>query len=144
MVQRVERRSGGLPGIHASDSMTTELRTSPIDVLLLQLGTPAVPTAAALRPYLREFLNDPRGLGIPQPVRWLLVNLAIVPFRASASAAKYKRIWNAETGSPLLEITRRQTAKLAEKLGGGFRVRFAMRYGDPSTPSVVSKLAEDG
>ena len=120
-------------------------RTSkPIDVLLLQLGTPEAPTAAALRPYLREFLNDGRVLEIPQPWRWLLVNFVIAPFRSGKSAAKYRRIWNAETGSPLLEVTRRQTAKLARILGDGFRVRFAMRYGKPSTASVVRALAEDG
>ena len=29
-------------------------------VLLVNLGTPAAPTAAALRPYLKQFLSDPR------------------------------------------------------------------------------------
>ena len=29
-------------------------------VLLVQLGTPSAPTARALRPYLRQFLTDPR------------------------------------------------------------------------------------
>ena len=117
---------------------------SPVDVLLLQLGTPEAPTTAALRPYLREFLNDPRVLEIPQPWRWLLVNLVIVPFRAGASAAKYRRIWDEKTGSPLLEVTRRQTAALAGRLGERFRVRFAMRYGHPSTASVVKQLSSEG
>jgi ferrochelatase len=122
-----------------------DLRTStPIDVLLLQLGTPDAPTPKALRPYLREFLSDGRVLEIRQPFRWLLVNLVIVPFRAKASAAKYRRIWDERTGSPLLEITRRQTTKLAERLGDGFRVRFAMRYGKPPTDAVVRSLAADG
>jgi protoporphyrin/coproporphyrin ferrochelatase len=118
--------------------------SKPIDVLLLQLGTPNAPTAAALRPYLREFLNDGRVLELRQPWRWFLVNLVIAPFRSGKSAVKYRRIWNDVTGSPLLEITRRQTAKLANVLGDGFRVRFAMRYGKPSTASVVRCLAEDG
>lgn len=118
--------------------------STPVDVLLLQLGTPDAPTAAALRPYLREFLNDGRVLEIPQPFRWLLVNLVIVPFRSKASAAKYRRIWDDKTGSPLLDVTRRQTAKLAETLGDRYRVRFAMRYGKPSTESVVHALAADG
>jgi ferrochelatase len=145
MVQELERRSGGLSGIHSTDSVINQERTSaPVDVLLLQLGTPNAPTASALRPYLREFLNDGRVLELPQPFRWLLVNLVIVPFRSKASAAKYKRIWDDRTGSPLLDVTRRQTAKLAEALGDQFRVRYAMRYGDPSTRSVVRALAEDG
>lgn len=125
--------------------MSNPLRTSaPIDVLLLQLGTPEAPTAAALRPYLREFLNDGRVLEIPQPFRWMLVNLIIVPFRSSASAAKYRRIWSETSGSPLLDVTRRQTSKLADVLGDRYRVRFAVRYGNPSTDSVVRKLAEEG
>ena len=37
-------------------------------VLLLNLGTPAAPTAAAVRPYLREFLSDARVVELPQ---WL-------------------------------------------------------------------------
>ena len=37
-------------------------------VLLVQLGTPAAPTAAALRPYLKEFLGDPRVVEIPRLV----------------------------------------------------------------------------
>lgn len=115
-----------------------------IDLLLLQLGTPAAPTAAGLRPYLREFLSDPRVIEAPALVRWLLVNLLILPFRAPASAKKYRRIWSNETGSPLLDITRRQTAALAAELGTPFRVNFAMRYGEPSTRTVVRDLLASG
>jgi ferrochelatase len=113
---------------------------TPIDVLLLQLGTPEAPTAAGLRPYLREFLGDPRIVEAPALVRWLLVNLVIVPFRSPKSAAKYQRIWSDTNGSPLLDITRRQTAALAQRLGEEFRVHFAMRYGDPSIRKVIAGL----
>src|SRR5215203_5382813 len=112
MVQDAERRSRGLPGIHSAESVssTTAINpratSAPIDVLLLQLGTPEAPTAAALRPYLREFLNDGRVLEIPQPWRWMLVNLVIVPFRSGKSAVKYRRIWDDQTGSPLMEFTK--------------------------------------
>lgn len=112
----------------------------PIDVVLLQLGTPSEPTARGLRPYLREFLSDPRVIELPALVRWLLVNLVIVPFRSPKSATKYRRIWSEETGSPLLDITRRQTAALSSALGEGFRVQFAMRYGEPSIPKVVASM----
>ncbi|HVJ83158.1 MAG TPA: ferrochelatase [Planctomycetia bacterium] len=115
-----------------------------VDVLLLQLGTPAAPTAAALRPYLREFLGDGRVLEMPRWLRWILVNLVIVPFRAPKSAAKYANIWDPKEGSPLLSITRKQTKLLAEALGPGYRVNFGMRYGEPSIPSLVRKLAEAG
>lgn len=112
-----------------------------IDVLLLQLGTPDAPTAAALRPYLRQFLSDPRVIELSPWKRWLLVNLIIVPFRSPKSAAKYRNIWNDRTGSPLLDITRRQTNALGAALGDGFRVHFGMRYGQPSIGSAVRMLA---
>lgn len=117
---------------------------NPIDVLLLQLGTPDAPTAAALRPYLREFLSDPRIIEAPALVRWLLVNLVIVPFRAPKSAAKYRRVWNGATGSPLLDITRRQAAALGTLLGPDYRVWFGMRYGNPSIRAAVEELARQG
>ena len=37
-------------------------------ILLINLGTPAAPTAAAVRPYLREFLSDPRVVEIFRPL----------------------------------------------------------------------------
>lgn len=114
--------------------------TSPIDVLLLQLGTPDAPTAGAVRPYLRQFLTDPRVIELPAILRWMLVNLIIAPFRAPKSAAKYRRIWDPQTGSPLLDITRKQTAALQAKLGERFRVNFAMRYGNPGMSAVVGEL----
>ncbi len=112
----------------------------PIDVLMLQLGTPTEPTAKGLRPYLRQFLSDPRVIEAPAIVRWLLVNLIIVPFRSPKSAEKYKRIWDEKTGSPLLSITQAQRDALANQLGPEFRVSFAMRYGQPSVESVVAGL----
>lgn len=113
---------------------------SPIDVLLLQLGTPEAPTAKALRPYLRQFLSDPRVIEAPAWVRWLLVNLIIVPFRSPRSAEKYRRIWDEKTGSPLLDITRRQRDGLAEILGSEYRVSFGMRYGNPSIASAIEAI----
>ena len=47
-------------------------------VLLAQLGTPAAPTAKALRPYLRQFLGDPRVIEANRVLWWLVLN-AIVP-----------------------------------------------------------------
>jgi ferrochelatase len=112
----------------------------PIDVLMLQLGTPTEPTAKGLRPYLRQFLSDPRVIEAPAIVRWLLVNLIIVPFRSPKSAEKYRRIWDAKTGSPLLSITRAQRDGLARELGPDFRVWFAMRYGEPSIARVLEEI----
>jgi ferrochelatase len=114
--------------------------TTPIDVLLLQLGTPSAPTTPALRRYLREFLSDPRVIELPSWRRWLLVNLLIVPRRAPRTAEKYRRIWDPRNGSPLLDISRRQANALARALGNTFRVHVAMRYGGPSIRDVTRKL----
>ena len=70
-------------------------------VLLIQLGTPDAPTPQALRPYLRQFLSDPRVIE-NQSWKWkLILNGIILRTRPAASAAKYQRIWDPKTGSPL-------------------------------------------
>ena len=75
-------------------------------VLLIQLGTPDAPTAPALRRYLRQFLGDRRVIEVPRWKWWFILNLFVLPFRPARSAAKYQRIWNDKTGSPLLHYTR--------------------------------------
>jgi ferrochelatase len=108
-------------------------------ILLIQLGTPDAPTAAALRPYLRQFLGDPRVIDVPRWKWWFILNLFILPFRPAASAAKYARIWDPATGSPLLHHTRRQVEEL-RKLFPDVPVEFGMQVGNPSVASVVQRL----
>jgi ferrochelatase len=112
-------------------------------VLLIQLGTPDAPTPAALRPYLRQFLGDPRVIEVPRFKWWLILNLFILPFRPRRSAAKYQRIWSPTTGSPLLHHTRRQTEAL-QKLLPETRIAFGMQVGNPSLASVVHELIGEG
>src|SRR5271167_2913383 len=100
-------------------------------ILLIQLGTPDAPTASALRRYLRQFLGDPRVIEAPRLLWWFILNGFILPTRPSRSAAKYQRIWNAQTGSPLLHITRLQTDALQRALPD-VTVRFGMQVGNPS------------
>src|SRR5260370_37919950 len=76
-------------------------------VLLIQLGTPDAPTPAALRPYLKQFLSDRRVIEVPRWKWWPILQLILLR-RPKASAAKYARIWDAQTGSPLLHWTPRQ------------------------------------
>ncbi|HLU69813.1 MAG TPA: ferrochelatase, partial [Fibrobacteria bacterium] len=111
-------------------------------VLLINLGSPDAPTAAAVRPYLREFLSDARVIDIPAPLRWLLLNLFILPTRPAQSAAAYAKVWMPE-GSPLLVHSRAFTAKLARTLGDDFVVDVAMRYGTPSITSVLENLLRE-
>ncbi len=112
-------------------------------ILLINLGTPDAPTAQAVRPYLKEFLSDPRVVEIPKPIWWLILNGIILNVRPKKSAAKYASIWMKE-GSPLRVYTEKQAALLQGYLGertqAPFVVDFAMRYGNPSIASVLQKL----
>lgn len=111
-------------------------------VLLVQLGTPAAPTAAAVRPYLREFLGDPRVVEIPRWVWWPILHGIVLRTRPAKSARKYAAIWTDE-GSPLMVHSRRQATLLRGALGERgheVEVALAMRYGEPSIASVLESL----
>jgi ferrochelatase len=112
-------------------------------VLLIQLGTPDAPTAPALRRYLRQFLADPRVIEAPRLPWWFVLNMRILPTRPKRSAAKYQRIWNAQTGSPLLHFTRLQAEKL-QRLLPGLLVRFGMQVGNPSVAKAVREMIDAG
>lgn len=113
-------------------------------VLLLNLGTPDAPTPAAVKPYLREFLSDTRVVEIPRLLWWPILHGIILNTRPKRSAAKYASVWMPE-GSPLKVHTERQTRLLQGYLGERTQgaplvVDYAMRYGNPSIPSVLAKL----
>jgi ferrochelatase len=112
-------------------------------VLLVNLGTPDAPTPAAVRRYLREFLMDPRVIGIPRPVWWLILELFILPFRPRKTARKYASIWSAD-GSPLRVYLMRQAQLLRGYLGQKLKhpvpVAAAMRYGKPSIAEGLAEL----
>jgi protoporphyrin/coproporphyrin ferrochelatase len=114
-------------------------------ILLANLGTPDAPTAQAVRPYLKEFLGDPRVVEIPKFIWWLILNGIILNTRPKKSAAKYATIWMPE-GSPLRVHTEKQTTLLqgylSQRTKAPFVVDYAMRYGNPSIPSVLRKLKE--
>jgi ferrochelatase len=111
-------------------------------ILLIQLGTPDAPTPAALRPYLRQFLGDPRVIENP-PWYWPFVFQLILFRRPAASAAKYARIWDKSTGSPLLHWTRRQTELLQARLPD-LPVRFGMQVGNPPVAETVRDMIQAG
>ena len=116
-------------------------------ILLINLGTPDAPTGQALRPYLKEFLSDPRVVEIPRAVWWLILNGIILNTRPKKSAEKYAQIWTSE-GSPLQFHTERQAKLLKGYLGDRVKapivVEYAMRYGNPSVASVLARLKEQG
>jgi ferrochelatase len=116
--------------------------SDPDTVLLVNLGTPEAPTAAAVRRYLREFLSDRRVVGLP---RWLwlpLLDLVVLPRRAARVARKYAAIW-LPGGSPLAVHTRELAAAVQARLPG-VDVAWAMRYGPPSLAEALRRLRRGG
>ncbi len=115
-------------------------------VLVVNLGTPDAPTTAAVRRYLAQFLSDPRVVEIPPLVWKPILHGVILRTRPAKSAAKYASIWTPD-GSPLALWTRKQAVLLKGYLGERGHpvlVEHAMRYGNPSIPSVLDALASQG
>ncbi|MDR1790532.1 MAG: ferrochelatase [Propionibacteriaceae bacterium] len=119
-------------------------------ILLGALGTPTAPTAAAVAPFLSEFLSDARVIDYP---RWFwlpLLNRVIIPRRAPVSAGKYASVWRdppgagSQMGSPLAHYTELQRQGVAARLGDGFTVETAVRYGEPNIPSTIARMLADG
>lgn len=121
-------------------ALPSPARTGRTGLLLLNLGTPDAPDTASVRRYLRQFLSDPRVIDLSAAGRWALVNLIILPFRPRKSAEAYRQIWTPE-GSPLLLHSLALRDRMRERLGDGWRVELAMRYGRPSIESALLELA---
>ncbi len=122
-------------------------QTARTGILLINLGTPAAPTAPALRHYLKEFLWDRRVVEIPRPLWWLILNGIILNTRPKKSAEKYAAIWRPE-GSPLKHFTARQAellaAELAQRSPQPIVVEYAMRYGQPSVAAKIQAMKAQG
>ena len=118
-----------------------------IGVLVTNLGTPSAPTAKALRPYLKQFLSDPRVVELPRVLWWPILHLIILRLRPRRSARAYAKVWTDE-GSPLLVHTRAQAAALAEGLareyGDDLVLEYGFRYGEPSIATALQSLISRG
>ena len=121
----------------------THRRATPKKTLILvNLGTPAAPTASAVRRYLAQFLHDHR---VVQLTRWLwcpLLHFVILPLRSPKVARKYAAVWLPQ-GSPLAV----HTAQLADAVQvrlPEWQVTHAMRYGQPSLASALAQLRSEG
>ena len=111
-------------------------------VLLVNLGTPDDPSESSVRRYLKEFLSDPYVIDIPAPLRWMLLNLIILPRRPAKSAEAYRKVWT-ERGSPLL-FHSEDLAQKVQTLLPKNPVVLAMRYGSPSIAEGLKKLRSQG
>jgi ferrochelatase len=108
-------------------------------ILLVNLGSPASPSAADVRPYLDQFLMDPYVLDVPTWARTLLVRGLILRTRPAKSAEAYAKIWTA-AGSPLVVISEQQRAALEATMH--VPVGLAMRYGEPSIEHGIAALLQ--
>lgn len=125
------------------------VRRAKVGILLANLGTPDNYDYWSMRRYLNEFLSDKRVIDYAAWKWQPLLQLIILTKRPFSSGANYKLIWNHDKGeSPLMTITKDQTAKIAEAMaalhGDDVMVDFAMRYGNPSTASKVQAMVAAG
>jgi len=116
-------------------------------ILMVNLGTPEAPTAAALRRYLKQFLSDPRVIELPR-WKWLpILNGIVLRTRPRRVARSYAEIWT-EQGSPLMATSLAQRdalrTKLAARMPGRVEVALGMSYGRPSIPDALAELRDKG
>lgn len=112
-------------------------------ILLMNLGTPAAPTAAGVKPYLRRFLSDQRVIELPALFWKPLLHGIILPFRSPQSAHGYEKVWLKE-GSPLEVFTRRQCEGLRARLPENVHVAYAMSYSSPTAEEALNALKQKG
>lgn len=120
--------------------------TKKTGLLLLNLGTPDSPDTASVRRYLRQFLTDPRVIDVPALLRYLIVYLAILPFRPAKSAHAYQQIWTGD-GSPLMVFSENLRKKVVAMLSVSdptVKVLLAMRYGNPSVRVAMEAFSGEG
>ncbi len=146
---RAQADRDGAPGNLHLPPDHPRLPAEKIGILLANLGTPDHYSYWPMRRYLNEFLSDRRVIDYSPWVWQPLLQLVILTKRPFSSGANYKLIWNEEKGeSPLMTITREQTAGIAARLqarhGDRVLVDFCMRYGNPSTRSKVRAMTQAG
>ena len=123
--------------------------SDPVGLLLVNLGSPDAPTAAAVRPYLAEFLHDRRVIDTSRWIWCPILHGFILRVRPARSAKLYKKVWDQPDGhadgeAPLVRITRHQAAGVQNNLGNRVIVETAMRYGNPSIELGFDRLLAKG
>ena len=111
-------------------------------ILLMNTGSPDSPSLPDTRRYLKQFLSDPRVIDAPSLVRWLLVNVRIVPFRSKYSAEAYQSIWT-DDGSPLIVHSGVFCDQLSLK-NPKLLFEIGMAYGKPSIMDGARELLSRG
>ncbi|WP_125766657.1 ferrochelatase [Lapidilactobacillus wuchangensis] len=111
-------------------------------ILLVNLGTPADDSPAAVRQFLKKFLSDRRVIKT-NPILWqIILRTMILPNRPKKSAKLYEQIMTAD-GFPLLNYTLAQQQNLQELLPD-YQVAVGMSYSDPSIEQALDDLLAQG
>eukprot|EP00184_Porphyridium_aerugineum_P000704 CAMPEP_0184696464 /NCGR_PEP_ID=MMETSP0313-20130426/3746_1 /TAXON_ID=2792 /ORGANISM="Porphyridium aerugineum, Strain SAG 1380-2" /LENGTH=380 /DNA_ID=CAMNT_0027155093 /DNA_START=238 /DNA_END=1380 /DNA_ORIENTATION=+ len=113
-------------------------------IVLVNIGTPESTAENDVREYLRDFLGDKRVVDINPFVKFVLLNMVILPFRPKKSAEAYKRIWNDARGSPLLYHTEDLKKKLEFLLGDKFMIQIGMQFKQPNLIQAFEKFRQSG
>jgi len=109
-------------------------------VLLVNLGSPKSTSLPDIRTYLAEFLMDPYVIDVPFPIRAGIVYGAILPSRPKKTKEAYEEVWTKQ-GSPLLVLSEELKESVQTKVSQP--VYLAMRYSEPSIPSVLNTIVTD-
>lgn len=126
--------------------MSQEKKTA---IVLVNLGTPAEPTASSVSAFLSEFLADKRVIEGKGPKRWLwlaVLHGIVLRIRPKKVAKLYREIW--QNDSPMRTILLAQVAALQAKMDSTYqeapKVYPAMTYGEPNLNKLLKQLHEDG
>jgi len=116
-------------------------------VVLVNLGTPTAPTAAAVGRFLAEFLSDRRVVELPAPLWQPILRGIVIPLRSRRVAEAYQSIWDGD--SPLRRISIAQQAALQSALRAECGddapvVHLAMTYQGPALSGVLDELLASG
>ena len=126
-----------------------KIKPAKIGVILANLGTPDATDYWSMRKYLSQFLSDKRVVDYSAWLWQPLLQGIILTRRPFSSGKAYRSIWNNELNeSPLLTTTRLQASAVKKEVkknyGDDIIVDFAMRYGNPSTESVIKNMKDQG
>lgn len=115
-------------------------------VILANTGTPQAPTPEAVGVYLEEFLSHPRICPMNPHIWKFILKHFIIPKRSVTSAEKYSHIWTEDGFKFLLdhkELAQKLTQRYQEA-GYDVKVAVGMSFGQPSLPSVMKFLKQEG
>nr|CAG4719713.1 unnamed protein product [Naegleria fowleri] len=158
LYMKEEEKSFLKPQLDPNDVLMKKPR---IGVLLVNLGTPKDATPNSVYKYLKQFLMDGRVIDAHPWLRFVIVNLFIVPFRYKHSTKNYQSIWKSndftdDSASPLKYNTELILKQLRERVVGEQEkqqqqqqqpfdvvVEYAMRYQDPSIEVGLNKLRRE-